>query len=234
MNIIVTGASKGIGKELVKLFAQEKGNTIVAISRNKPLLDELKKDCETFSADSKVFPFPFDLGSGDMVDGLIPYMKKVMPSVDILVNNAGTLVNKPFENLTEEDFDQLFNVNVKSAFKLVQALLSFFPANSHIVNISSMGGYQGSMKFPGLSLYAASKGALAILTECMAEELKDREIKVNCLALGAVQTEMLSEAFPGFKAPLKPEQMAGFIKSFAVTGHHVFNGKILPVSLSIP
>jgi NAD(P)-dependent dehydrogenase (short-subunit alcohol dehydrogenase family) len=234
MNVIITGASRGIGKELVKLFAQESGNTIVAISRNKTLLDELKKDCEIFSTDSKVFSFTFDLGSGDMVNGLIPDLKKVMPSVDILVNNAGYLVNKPFENLTGEDFDQLFNVNVKSAFKLVQALLSLFTANSHIVNISSMGGYQGSLKFPGLSLYAASKGALAVLTECMAEELKDREIKVNCLALGAVQTEMLSEAFPGYKAPLKPEQMAGFIKNFAVTGHYVFNGKILPVSLSTP
>lgn len=234
MNIIITGASRGIGKELVKLFAQESGNTIVAISRNKPLLDELRKECKFFSTDSTVFSFPFDLGSGDMVNGLIPDLKKVMPSVDILVNNAGYLVNKPFENLTGEDFDQLFNVNVKSAFKLVQALLSLFTANSHIINISSMGGYQGSMKFPGLSLYAASKGALAVLTECMAEELKEREIKVNCLALGAVQTEMLSEAFPGYKAPLKPEQMAGFIKNFAVTGHYVFNGKILPVSLSTP
>ena len=198
MNIIVTGASRGIGKELVKLFAQESGNTIIAISRNKTLLDELKKDCKTFSADSKVFSFPFDLGSGDMVNGLIPDVKKVMPTVDILVNNAGYLVNKPFENLTGEDFDQLFNVNVKSVFKLVQALLPLFTANSHIVNISSMGGFQGSAKFPGLSLYAASKGALAILTECMSEEFKERKIKVNCLALGAVQTEMLAEAFPGF------------------------------------
>ncbi len=234
MNVIITGASRGIGKELVKLFAQESGNTIVAISRNKPLLDELRKECETFTTGSTVFSFPFDLGSGDMVNGLIPDLKKVIPSVDILVNNAGYLVNKPFENLTGEDFDQLFNVNVKSAFMLIQALLPLFKSNSHIVNISSMGGYQGSMKFTGLSLYAASKGALAILTECMAEELKEREIKVNCLALGAVQTEMLSEAFPGYKAPLKPEQMAGFIKNFAVTGHYVFNGKILPVSLSTP
>lgn len=234
MNIIVTGASKGIGKELVKLFAKENGNSIVAISRNQTLLEELKKECEGFSADSTVFSFPFDLGSGDLKNELIPDIKEVMSSVDILVNNAGHLVNKPFENLTGEDFDQLFNINVKSAFKLVQALLSFFTSNSHIVNISSMGGYQGSLKFPGLSLYAASKGALAVLTECMAEEFKDREIKVNCLALGAVQTEMLVEAFPGYEAPLKPEQMAGFIKNFAITGHHVFNGKILPVSLSTP
>jgi len=83
-------------------------------------------------------------------------------------------------------------------------------------------------------LYAASKGALAILTECMAEELKGRNIKANCLALGAVQTEMLAEAFPGYEAPVKPNEMASFIKNFALNGHHVYNGKILPVSLSTP
>ncbi len=234
MNIIVTGASRGIGKELVKLFAQEMGHNIIAISRNKSLLDELKKECELYPTDSTVFTLPFDLGSGDIKGGLIPEVTKQMPSVDILVNNAGYLVNKPIEELSGEDFDQLFNVNVKSAFQLVQALIPYFKANSHIINISSMGGFQGSSKFPGLSLYAASKGALAVLTECLAEELKDKKINVNCLALGAVQTEMLAEAFPGYEAPLKPIEMAEFIKNFALTGHTVYNGKILPVSLSTP
>ncbi len=234
MNIIVTGASRGIGKELIKLFAQESGNNIIAISRNKTLLEDLKKECETFSADSTVFLVPFDLGSGKVKNELLPELKKRIPSVDILINNAGYLVNKSIEDLNSEDFDQLFNVNVKSVFQLVQALIPFFNPNSHIVNISSMGGFQGSSKFPGLSLYAASKGALAVLTECMAEEFKDQKIKVNCLALGAVQTEMLAEAFPGYEAPVKPNEMAAFIKNFALSGHHIFNGKILPVSLSTP
>lgn len=234
MNIIVTGASRGIGKELVKLFAQESGHKIIAISRNKTLLDELKKECKRFSANSEVSSISFDLGSGELKNRLIPEIKKQMSSVDILVNNAGYLVNKSIENLSGEDFDQLFNVNVKSVFQLVQALIPFFNSSSHIVNISSMGGFQGSSKFPGLSLYAASKGALAVLTECLAEEFKNKKINVNCLALGAVQTEMLAEAFPGYEAPLKPAEMAAFIKNFALTGHHTFNGKILPVSLSTP
>lgn len=234
MNIIVTGASKGIGKELVKLFAKENGNNVLAISRNKSLLENLKEECKGFSVNSKVFSIAFDLGSGDIKNDLIPEIKRQIPSVDILINNAGFLINKPFEKLDGGDFDQLFKVNVKSAFLLVQALIPFFNLNSHIVNISSMGGFQGSMKFPGLSLYSASKGALAVLTESMAEELKDHKIKVNCLALGAVQTEMLSEAFPGYEAPLQADEMAAFIKNFALTGHHVYNGKILPVSLSTP
>lgn len=234
MNIIVTGASKGIGKELVKLFAQEAGHHIIAISRNNSLLKDLKKECEIVSTGSNVYTIPFDLSRNDFKNELIPEVNKYISSVDILVNNAGYLVNKSFEDLNGEDFDLLFNINVKSAFQLVQALIPFFNPHSHILNISSMGGFQGSSKFPGLSLYASSKGALAILTECLAEELKDRKIKANCLALGAVQTEMLAEAFPGYEAPLKPIEMAGFIKNFALNGHLVFNGKILPVSLSTP
>jgi len=234
MNIIITGASKGIGYELVKAFANDSANNILAISRNEELLSKLKRECLDSNQNSNVFPIAFDLSSFDIINELIGIIKEKIDTVDILINNAGYLVNKSFEFLTDEDFDNLFTVNVKSVFKLVQALLPMFKPNSHIVNISSMGGFQGSVKFPGLSLYSASKGALAILSECMAEEFKEEQIKVNCLALGAVQTEMLSEAFPGYEAPIKPNKMAEFIKNFALTGQQVFNGKILPVSLSTP
>jgi NAD(P)-dependent dehydrogenase (short-subunit alcohol dehydrogenase family) len=97
-----------------------------------------------------------------------------------------------------------------------------------------MGGVQGSSKFPGLSAYSSSKSALSGLTECLAEELKTKNIAVNCLALGAVQTEMLAKAFPGYKAPVTPSQMAEFICDFALKGQHFFNGKIIPVSSSTP
>ncbi|HEY9115582.1 MAG TPA: SDR family oxidoreductase, partial [Bacteroidales bacterium] len=155
-------------------------------------------------------------------------------TIDILVNNAGFLVVRPFSELTDDDFDKTFSVNVKSVFKITRDLLPYFSANAHIVNISSMGGVQGSAKFPGLSLYSSSKGALGILTECLAEELKERKISVNALALGAVQTEMLAEAFPGYKAPLSASEMADFIYNFTLTGNKFFNGKILPVSSSTP
>ena len=89
-----------------------------------------------------------------------------------------------------------------------------------------MGGFQGSAKFKGLSYYSASKAAIACLTECLANEFKPYGISVNCLALGSVQTEMLNEAFPGYKAPVDAKQMAGFIAEFALTGHRFFNGKI--------
>ena len=105
---------------------------------------------------------------------------------------------------------------------------------SHILTISSMGGFQGSAKFAGLSAYSSSKAAIAGLTECLAEEFKGKNIAVNCLAIGAVQTEMLAEAFPGYKAQLLPFQMAEYIMDFAAKGHLYYNGKILPVSLSTP
>jgi short-subunit dehydrogenase len=232
-NIIVTGASKGVGYALVRAFAGAGTYRVFAISRNRELLKNLEQVCNTDITGSEVHTFALDLASGNLQEELIPEIKK-NGGVDILVNNAGLLINKPIGNLTEDDFDAMFNTNIKSVFRLINTILPHLNKNAHIVNISSMGGYQGSVKFPGLSLYSASKGALAIFTECLAEELKERNIFANCLALGAVQTEMLQEAFPGYQAPLDPGQMATFIMEFALSGHRYFNGKILPVSLSTP
>jgi NAD(P)-dependent dehydrogenase (short-subunit alcohol dehydrogenase family) len=108
------------------------------------------------------------------------------------------------------------------------------PVNGHIVNIGSMGGYQGSVKFPGLSAYSASKAALHTLTECLALELNDLEIKVNCLAIGSAQTEMLETAFPGYQSPVMAFEMGKYIADFAITGHRFYNGKVLPVASTTP
>lgn len=231
MNIIITGASRGIGFELAKKFAAIASNKVFAISRNKEKLDLLATEV---GRRGTIFCKAFDLNSGNIQKELLPFILENASSVDILINNAGFLVNKPFDELTDDDFDQTFAVNVKGVFRLTRDLLPYFSENAHIVNISSMGGVQGSAKFPGLSLYSSSKGALGILTECLAEELKDRKISANALALGAVQTEMLAEAFPGYKAPLSANEMADFIHDFAMNGNKFFNGKILPVSSSTP
>lgn len=224
MNILITGAGKGIGLEIAKLFAENKHNTI-AISRNIKSLEEFDNNL--------LHPISFDLTSDDF-SLLFAEINRSFKNIDVLINNAGLLVNKPFTDLTVSDFDNVFNTNVRAVFKLTQTLLPIFNKKSHIVNISSMGGVQGSSKFPGLSLYSASKGAISILTECLAEELKENEISVNALALGAVQTEMLEEAFPDYKAPLSASEMAKYIYDFALTGHKYYNGKILPISLSTP
>lgn len=230
MNIVITGASRGIGRKLALNLAEREGNQIIAISRNKIKLDSLKNEV---SDPSKLIPVPFDLQNGDF-ELLEKEIRAHFSEIHVLVNNAGVLINKKIAQLRANDIDLMMDVNVKAAFLLSQSLIPLFEPDAHIVNIGSMGGYQGSAKFPGLSLYSASKGALAILSECMAEELKEYRISVNCLALGAAQTEMLAEAFPGYKAPLSAEEMAAYIADFATEGHRYFNGKIIPLSISTP
>lgn len=225
-DVIITGAGRGIGFSLVEEFVKLSGYRILAISRNIGKLHQFDP--------AVVIPASVDLEKADAVSDILQLITTNSLSPGILINNAGLLINKAFQDLSPNDFDAVFQINVKAPFLLAQALLPHFAPNAHIINIGSMGGVQGSAKFPGLSLYSASKAALATLTECMAEEFKNLNIRVNCLALGAARTEMLEQAFPGYHAPVSAEEMARFIADFAQNGHHFFNGKILPVSLSTP
>jgi 3-oxoacyl-[acyl-carrier protein] reductase len=232
MNIIVTGASRGIGYELVKQFSANSQATIFAVSRNLQKLEQLKKEC----VHSNVIPLVCDISKEDDIKKMVSEIKKHTGAIHFFVNNAGAIVNKPFLELTLADQEYVYKVNVFSVMSLIQRLLPMMDENSrsHIVNISSMGGFQGSAKFAGLSAYSSSKAALACLTECLAEEFKDKNISFNCLALGAVQTEMLNEAFPGYQAPVSAPEMASYISDFVLNAHKIMNGKIVPVSLSTP
>jgi short-subunit dehydrogenase len=235
MNIVITGASRGIGKELVKIFARN-NNKIVIISRNTDKLNKLKYECENINNKTKILPVTFDLEHIDKIKELTNSIANFVSNVDILINNAGFLINKPFEEISFIENEKIYKINILAPITLISNLLPLFKKskNAHIVNISSMGGFQGSMKFSGLASYASSKAAIASLTECLAEEYKDTNIKFNCLALGAVATEMLAEAFPGYQAETLPADMAEYIYNFATTGHKIFNGKILPVSNTTP
>jgi short-subunit dehydrogenase len=225
--IVVVGASRGIGKSVVELFASNPTNKIVALARDKERLVSNFKHFQNVNCQS------FDLSSS--IVGQLTEIFSEIENVDILINNAGFLVNKPFEYLTHEDFLHSYQVNVIGVMETVQYFVSKMnPKKSHILNISSMGGFQGSMKFPGLVAYSTSKAALCSFTELFAEEYKNSGIKMNCLCLGAVQTEMLEEAFPGYKAPLEAVEMANFIVNFAEINGDFMNGKIVPVSLSNP
>ncbi|SNR53039.1 Short-chain dehydrogenase [Lutibacter agarilyticus] len=224
-NIIITGTSRGIGFELTQLFAKNNCN-VLALSRNSEPLNKLAlKNVSTLSV---------DLSNDADLQKVTAFIAKNWKTVDILINNAGKLINKPFEELSTKDFMEVYQVNVFAVAELTKQLLPFFKEGSHIVNISSIGGVQGSMKFPGLAAYSSSKGALLTLTEMLAEEYKEQGISFNALALGAVQTEMLNEAFPGYKAPVSAIEMAEYIYNFALTGNKFYNGKILEVSSSTP
>lgn len=236
MNIIVTGASRGIGYELVKLFSRDSAHSIIAVARNAEKLNQLQTECLSKNSNAQIAVLPCDLGDTEQVENLVIHVLKQFQQVDVLINNAGAIVNKPFANITQDDVEKVFRVNVFSVIQLIQKMLPVMNTQqkSHIVNISSMGGFQGSVKFSGLSAYSSSKAALACLTECLAEEYKEKNIAFNCLTIGAAQTEMLNEAFPGYKAPLSASEMAGFISDFSLKAHHYINGKIIPVSLSTP
>lgn len=231
MFIVVTGASKGIGLEIVKQLLVDEENTVLTVSRStKELTNLFKKHPKNLIT---IFG---DLNKSPTQSRILTIIKNKKVQLDILINNAGTITNKPFEKITSKELEYIYSTNVFVPFLLIQKLLPVLgkKTKSHIINISSMGGVQGSSKFAGLSAYSSSKSALAGLTECLAEEFKDKNISVNCLALGAVQTEMLNKAFPGYKAPLQPKQMANYIVDFALTGHQYFNGKIIPVSSTTP
>jgi len=206
----------------------------LALARSADKLQRLLEIAKGLNPDCQLFPVRFDLVNDDIQNGLLPFIRQQFGKIDILINNAGALEVKPFEQTNEIDFVEMLQSNFLSHVQLIQGLLSEMNQPSHIVNIGSMGGFQGSVKFPGLSAYSASKAALHTLTECLALELADRKIKVNCLALGSAQTEMLEKAFPGYESPVMAFEMGKYIADFARTGHKFFNGKVLPVAVTTP
>ncbi|MBN2681017.1 MAG: SDR family oxidoreductase [Bacteroidales bacterium] len=225
MNIVITGAGKGIGFELAKLFANNSNNKIVAISRDISKLTNLK-------IEGKLFPVSYNLENllhGDLQ--LIERINLLIGNIDILINNAGLLIKEDFENINIVEARRIFDINYFVPAILIKELLPFFSKEGkpHIVNIGSMGGFQGSSKFKGLSIYSSSKSAIAALSECLAEELKETGISCNCLALGSAQTEMFNTAFPGLKASCQAADMAAEILKFSLEGHLNNNGKVIPM-----
>lgn len=230
--IIITGASSGIGFEVVIELAI-KGHQVIALSRSKEKLQNLQKITLSLNPDAILYPIVFDIVNDDY-QGLTQFIQQKWGNFNILINNAGALINKPFKELSELDMAEMFQSNVMGHFRMIQACLPFLQPNAHILNIGSMGGYLGSSKFPGLAAYSASKAALHNLTECLAQELSEEKISVNCLALGSAQTEMLEKAFPGYQSPVQAYEMGKYVADFALTGHKFFNGKVLPVALATP
>ena len=221
--IIVTGASRGIGHEVVKI-AEKKGHRVYSISRNIKALKDY----------SFKYPRQVDLANEDSIDKFSSEIKSDGVKVDALINNAGAFLNKPFEKISKKEFEYIFQVNVFGLSLITRKVLPMIDRKGHIVNITSMGGINGSTKFAGLTAYSSSKGAVNILTELLAEEYKEKGPSFNALAFGAVQTEMLEEAFPGLKAPISAKEIADFVFDFSLKGQKYFNGKIIPVSSTTP
>ena len=229
MNIIINGGTRGIGREIAQQFAKDNGNLVIITGRTSEVLEELSGKYEN------ILPVRIDIAGFDKQPGnFLEKVREYFDRVDILINTAGLLIKKPFMDFAYEESRLIMETNFFGPAALIRTMKPFMKRGSHIVNISSMGGFQGASKYPGMSYYSAAKSAMANLTECLAGEFADSGISVNCLALGAVQTEMLEEAFPGYKAPVDAGSMAEFISYFAVNGHRFFNGKILPVAVNNP
>lgn len=224
-NIVITGTSRGIGFELAKQFA-ENGHQVLALSRNTaPLAAVNHKNITALSV---------DISNNNDLNKVTDFIESNWKKVDVLINNAGKLINKPFTEISSEDFLEVYKVNVFGVAEITKLMIPFLQKGSHVVTISSIGGIQGSLKFPGLAAYSSAKGAVITLSELLAEEYKEQQIAFNVLALGAVQTEMLEEAFPGYQAPLSAAEMADYIYNFSLTGNKFYNGKVLQVSSSNP
>ncbi len=225
--IIITGTSRGIGFALVQYFLNQ-NHQVLAVSRNTEIFDELQKEYPNLSV------LEAEITEEEGIKEISKFVSKNWTGVDILVHNAGKLIHKPFMQTSQKDFMDVYNVNVFAVANLTKAMIPFLNKGGHVVAISSMGGIQGSSKFAGLSAYSSSKGAVITLMELLAEEFKESEISFNTLALGAVQTEMLKEAFPDYEAPVSAEEMAQYIGHFSLNGNKVYNGKILQVANTTP
>ncbi len=229
MNIIINGASRGIGKATALSLAQDAKNKIIITGRNIKALNAIAADCPN------IYPLRTDISVPEELSET--FRKKVLQyfaNIDVLINMAGSLVSQEFMKMKDSDARNMMETNFFGPAAAIRILKPLMERGSHILNISSMGGYQGSTKFRGLSYYSASKAAFACLSECLAEEFRDSGISVNCLALGAVQTEMLAEAFPGYNAPVEASEIASFISYFALNGQKFMNGRIIPVALGNP
>ena len=194
--ILVSGTSSGIGYEIC-IQALKLKYKVISVSRNSKPLENIKGiDC-----------YSVDITDNDQLNNLVEDLKSKKVNIDFLINNAGHLKNETFDKTSYESFKETYDVNVFGLAQITRLLLPIINKSGHVINISSIGGVNGSKKFPGLSVYSSSKAAVIALTEVLAEEFPNGP-SFNVLALGAVQTKMLKEAFPEYVAQTNPNEMA--------------------------
>ena len=166
MVILLTGASRGIGAALSQSFT-ESGHRVLMLSRNRPKLEQVADICNTKAGKTLATAIPFDLADlGNLEKELTSHIRTHSTKIDVLFNNAGHLIRKPFEQVNIDDARALFETNFFAPAQLIRICLPLMKSSGlkHIVNVTSMAGFQGSGKFSGLSYYSASKAALGSLT----------------------------------------------------------------------
>ncbi len=229
--ILVTGASSGVGHATVNALVRDHGARVLALSRNADALEQLRADN---SSTGRLEVRSIDIAAPDAPNTIAAWVAD--RRVHGIVHNAGSLLKAPPEGYSVDGLKSLYTVNVFAPLLITQALATVLGGTppGHVLHIGSMGGFQDSAKFPGLAAYSSSKAAVACLAQCLAEEYRTAGIRSNCLALGAVATPMLAEAFPGYEAPITAGEMGRFVARFVLEGHNYFNGKVLPVAMTTP
>lgn len=212
---LITGASRGIGRAIAEGFSAA-GADLVIVARNDKALTELAK--KLHERGTKVLAQVADIGQQSEIDAVFARVEKDRIGLDILVNNAAIMIKRRLEEYQREDFNQMIAVNVAAPLYFSQKAIPLMKARGCgvIVNMSSLSGCFGVQKFPGFGVYDMSKYALWGLTEMLAIENMENNIRVNQLSLSAVDTEMFrSVAPPHLKANLSLEEVAKHVVHLA-------------------
>ncbi len=207
---IITGGGGGIGRATAQALAREGakialcgGNNIEKLAKT----EDIVKECGT-----EVFTLPGNLTEPDFLGNCIDKFANHFGQIDILINNAGLALNKPFEETTQKDFDEIFNVNVKAPFVLCQKVLPYLRKSDHaaIINISSVVGHKG---YINQAAYAASKHAVLGFSKSLANEVYTQNIRVHTICPGGVYTDMVKVARPDLTGDdmITPDEVADII-----------------------
>jgi 3-oxoacyl-[acyl-carrier protein] reductase len=186
---IITGASKGIGQSIAELFANEGYNVLINFNKSEENALNLYNDLKNKGLSVRLFKA--DVSKRNEVNSMINFCIEEFHSIDVLINNSGISQSKLFTDITDEDLDNMINVNLKSVFYCTQAVLKYMIPNKKgkIINISSIWGIVGASCEVH---YSATKAGVLGLTKSLAKELGPSNIQVNSVAPGIIQTEMLA------------------------------------------
>jgi 3-oxoacyl-[acyl-carrier protein] reductase len=232
--VLITGASRGIGKATAELFAEKGWNVLINYLNSEAAALTLRRDLNLASGTAEVFKA--DVSKRCQVERLVAYGLERFGDIDVLVNNAGLSQTGLFGDFTEQEWDAIFAVNLKGVFNCCQSVLPVMlrKKRGKIINVSSIWGIVGaSCEVP----YSAAKAGVIGLTKALAKELGPSNIQVNCVAPGIIETEMLKHLSPEELAELKsetplqkigqPRDVAGIIAFLASAEADFITGQVI-------
>ncbi len=209
--VLITGASRGIGYATAELFVKNGWNVAIC-SRDDSQIKRAAEQLLKTTSNKNILGVKADIGDASSVDHLFDVVRNRFVALDALVNNAAVLHTGNVFELSDSDIMEMMRINVMGLIRCCKHAFTEMKNNGgSIVNVSSLAGVQGTVKFPDLWGYTASKFAVTGLTEGLAVEGKPYNIRVNCVAPGSTDTQMLQQAAPGMKPTTKPADIAHII-----------------------